>query len=752
MIKRLFFVFLFSLFSLTLIAQLSVTDSLKAELKKANSDTIKCLIYASLVEAEANDLIWPQYNDLLYSLASKNLKTAKGGEIIFYSERLAEALNNKGYLSQLHGNTQEALKYYEQSLSIHLKNNRKSSAANCYNNIGAVYEWLGKFKEAQDYFFKGLEIYEELKDKGGIAFSYNNIATVLDNLGDISSALKAYHKCLDLYEQTDDKVGSAAALLNISIIYVNQGDLKKALEYQFRSLKLRRETDDLKGVSQCLFQIGGVYQDLGKLSEALKCFQESYSIQKQLGDKQGIAYNLINFGSIAREQKKYDEALSYFLQSLEVRKEIEDKLGIAASLVNIGQVYFLLNNFSKAEEYLLNGMKVSKDLGYPENIRNASLLLSDIYTKMGKFLPALENYKLFIKMRDSLNNMETQKTAIKLQAKYTYEKEKAISDKEHELKMQQQRQFSENERNRQNVIILFISLILITVAVFSFVFYKRYKLTQAQKKIIEDQEKQTSEQKKLIEIKHQEISDSINYAERIQRSFLASRELLNQTFKHYFIFFKPKEKVSGDFYWAAPLANGNFAFITADSTGHGVPGAIMSLLNITSLEKAVETQSTPHEILNLTRRIIIDRLKMDGSAEGGKDGMDASLMIFSPKSSALFYAAANNPIWIVRNHTLLELKADKMPVGKHDRDEHSFTPGEFNLLPGDVIYTFTDGMPDQFGGPDEKKFKIRQLKELLVSISSCTMDEQYLKINEAFYSWKGNLEQIDDVTVIGIRV
>jgi tetratricopeptide (TPR) repeat protein len=703
--KILFLFFLFVVIHLKLFAHPSITDSLKAELKKTNSDTLKCLIYAGLIEAESNDLIWPQYNDILFNLASEKLKTAKGYEYIFYSDRLAEATNNRGYLAQLHGNTKEALKYYEQSLAIHLKNNRKASAANCYNNIGAVYDWLGKYKQAQDYFLKGLKIYEELKDKGGIAFSYNNIATVLDNLGDISSALKYYHKCLELYEQTQDKVGSASALLNISVIYVNQGEFIKALEYQFKSLKLRRESDDLKGVSQCLFQIGGVYQDLGKLDEAKKFFQESYSIQKQLGDQQGIAYNLINFGSIAREQKRYGEALSFFLKSLEIRKEIEDKLGTAESYVNIGQVYYLLNNFSKAEEYLLIGMKVSRELGYPENIRNASMVLSDVYSKMGKFLPALENYKLFIKMRDSINNIETQKTAIKLQTKYAYEKEKAISDKEHELKIIKQKQISDNERYRQNVIIVFISLILFTVAIFSFVFYKRYKLTQSQKRIIEAQEKQTSEQKKLIEIKHQEITDSINYAERIQRSFLASKELLDKNLKDYFLFFKPKEKVSGDFYWASYLPNGNFAFIIADSTGHGVPGSIMSLLNITSLEKAIETQSSPDQILNLTRRIIIDRLKKDGSPDGGKDGMDASLMVFDSNRSVLFYAAANNPIWIVRNHTLIELKADKMPVGKHDKDGQSFTPGEFMLHPGDLIYTFSDGMPDQFGGPDEKNIK-----------------------------------------------
>jgi serine phosphatase RsbU (regulator of sigma subunit) len=216
--------------------------------------------------------------------------------------------------------------------------------------------------------------------------------------------------------------------------------------------------------------------------------------------------------------------------------------------------------------------------------------------------------------------------------------------------------------------------------------------------------------------------------------------------------FQPKDVVSGDFYWASKLNNGNFALATADSTGHGVPGAIMSLLNITSLEKAIETLNNPSDILNSTRKTIIERLKKDGSAEGGKDGMDASLISFDLKNKKLTYSAANNPIWIVREKQLLEFAPDKMPVGKHDKDSISFTQNEISLQKGDVIYALTDGMPDQFGGPKGKKFLYKQLKELLISISSESMEIQKQKLSEALNNWKGDMEQVDDITLIGIRV
>jgi serine phosphatase RsbU (regulator of sigma subunit) len=297
------------------------------------------------------------------------------------------------------------------------------------------------------------------------------------------------------------------------------------------------------------------------------------------------------------------------------------------------------------------------------------------------------------------------------------------------------------------------------------------------------------EQKKIVEEKHKEITDSINYAERIQRSFLATKqhldEYLNKTVtssevekstvitENYFIFFKPKDVVSGDFYWSATLNNGNFILATADSTGHGVPGAIMSLLNITSLEKAIETHHEPSQILNATRKIIIERLIRDGSPEGGKDGMDCSLCVYDFNTIQLHMALANNPVWIVRpchpehsegseksdasfvsmtNYKVIEIKPDKMPVGKHDRQDTPFTTQSIQLQKGDVIYTLTDGFPDQFGGEKGKKFMGKNLRELLSQNAHLPMHEQKQLLENIFNNWRGNLEQVDDVTVIGVRV
>ncbi|HOY48129.1 MAG TPA: two-component regulator propeller domain-containing protein [Flavobacteriales bacterium] len=261
------------------------------------------------------------------------------------------------------------------------------------------------------------------------------------------------------------------------------------------------------------------------------------------------------------------------------------------------------------------------------------------------------------------------------------------------------------------------------------------------------------EQKQLIEEKHKEIKDSINYAERIQRSLLASKDLLNKNLNDYFIYYQPKDVVSGDFYWAAELNNGDFVIICGDSTGHGVPGAIMSILNIACLREAyLQGITSPDLILNETRRLVIENLKNDGSEEGGKDGMDASLICFNPSKDRLTFCGANNPAWILRNQEWIELKPDKMPIGKHDKDSISFTLKEMELIKGDIIYLFTDGMPDQFGGPLGKKYKYNQLKQFLLSIQHLSMDEQHQEIKTELNNWKGDLEQVDDILVIGLRI
>jgi sigma-B regulation protein RsbU (phosphoserine phosphatase) len=303
--------------------------------------------------------------------------------------------------------------------------------------------------------------------------------------------------------------------------------------------------------------------------------------------------------------------------------------------------------------------------------------------------------------------------------------------------------FTPEMENVQDVIAVLNLLFLFIITIIFFSFFRRENVL-FQKAILE--------QKDIIEEKQKEILDSIAYAKRIQFSLLASQNLLKANLPDHFVLFKPKDVVSGDFYWATPTPEG-FVYITADCTGHGVPGAFMSLLNISKLSQVINENkiTRPDIILNSIRTEIIKVLNAGGSGES-KDGMDAVLCKLDIPNMKLQYAAANNPFYIIRNNELMTCKADKMPVGKGHDDTLSFTFNEIALHKGDLIYTFTDGYADQFGGNKGKKFKYRQLEEILMSIHALPLEEQSRILDEKFEAWKGKLDQVDDVLIIGVKL
>ncbi len=305
-------------------------------------------------------------------------------------------------------------------------------------------------------------------------------------------------------------------------------------------------------------------------------------------------------------------------------------------------------------------------------------------------------------------------------------------------------EFTADMQEAQNIIGTLNLVILFFITILFFIFFRSENLV-FQKEILE--------QKEIIELKQKEILDSINYAKRIQFSLLAGNKLLEQHLPEHFVLFNPKDVVSGDFYWAAPV-DGGFMYITADCTGHGVPGAFMSLLNISLLSRVINENKVtrPDLILNTLRTEIDKALNSEDGIEESKDGMDAVLCKLDLTNMQLEYAAANNSFYIIRDNALIICRADKMPVGKGHDDSISFTYNRVALQKGDLIYTLTDGYADQFGGIKGKKFRYKQLEEMLLSVHHLPMKEQLKLLNKTFIDWRGRLEQVDDVLIIGIRV
>jgi serine phosphatase RsbU (regulator of sigma subunit)/tetratricopeptide (TPR) repeat protein len=619
--------------------------------------------------------------------------------------------------------------------------------ATALNNIGYVYQSQGDLPKALEYFHNSLKIQEEIGNKEGIASTLNNIGLIYKRQGDIPKALEYYHKSLKIQEEIGNKLGIARSLNNIGVIYYNQEDLHKALEYYLKSLKIYEEIGNKEGIARSLNNIGVIYKNQADIPKALEYFHKSLKIDEEIGNKEGIASSLNNIGVIYDRQGDIPKALEYYHKSLKIREEIGNKKGIANSLSNIGSIELKkgsISGIASAKQHLLKSLEIAQEIGSPRLISDGSSHLSKVYEKQGKGMLALAMHKLHIQMRDSINNEATQKASIQQGAKYEYEKVQAVKDAEHEKQLE----IEKEAKAKQQVITYATAGGLGLVAIFLFFVMNRLKVTRKQKAVIE-------QQKEVVEEAHQEIKDSITYAKRIQSAILPAAKVVKEYLKESFILYKPKDVVAGDFYWMESVAptgknkETNILFAAADCTGHGVPGAMVSVVCNNALNRSVREYglTDPGQILDKTREIVV--AEFEKSEEDVQDGMDIALC--SLEGNKLQYAGAHNPLWIIRNSEIIETKANKQPIGQFDNPE-PYTTHSFDLEQGDAIYIFSDGYVDQFGGEKGKKFKSNSFRELLLSIQEKPMEEQKTIIDESFETWKGDLEQIDDVCVIGVKI
>jgi serine phosphatase RsbU (regulator of sigma subunit) len=317
------------------------------------------------------------------------------------------------------------------------------------------------------------------------------------------------------------------------------------------------------------------------------------------------------------------------------------------------------------------------------------------------------------------------------------------------------------EETRQRRIILYaVSAGLGLVLISLLLVYNRFRVTRRQKSIIvaqkaevEVQRDHVELQKTIIEEKNKSITDSINYAQKIQQAMLPGNAEFLRLLPESFICYRPKDIVSGDFYWITQRGN-FFFYVTADCTGHGVPGGFMSVLGASLLNEVVNDQGLeePAAILEMLRIKIVAALNQRGEGGENKDGMDMVICRIDKTKMELVIAAANNPAWILRNGMITAYGPDKQPVGISGGAEKPFSQWTVGIQSGDIIYTFTDGFADQFGGEKGKKFKYRQLQETLVRISGLQMEAQRLELERVLDEWKGSLEQVDDILLIGVRI
>ncbi len=713
----------------------STVDSLLGALKITQQDTFQVTILNQLTEEFIQTSAYEKA--LQYAKNAQSLS-----EKIDFKKGEATSSANIGTIYRYLGDYEKAQEYYLKSLKTWEKIHNKSGIATAYNKIGIMFIIQGDYEKALEAQLKSLKISDEIKDSAAIAYTYNSIGVIYWKKGNYDLAMKNYVKCFEIWENAGNKKGMAVFYNNVGIIYNEQKNYDKALENYIKSLKICEEIGDQGGIAQTYNNIGSIYYERGN--------------------------NLLKKKQNREADIEYGKALDSHFQSLKIRLENRDQQGIAMSYNNIGSVYMKQEKFQDALEYLKKSLAIFQELGDKDGVKDSYYSLSDLYAGNGDYKRAVECHKLYSDIKDSILNEQSSKQMAEMNVRYDSEKkDKELLKKDAEITTQQAE--TEKKNLQRNIVLTGFVLMLIL----AFFIYKGYNQKRNINLKLEEKNELINKQKQLVEEKNEKITDSINYAKRIQQAILPSQATIKSVFPDSFVLFKPKDIVSGDFYWITLLSDsprqlaeenpnapssggrvgeGYLILAAADCTGHGVPGALMSVMGYNLLEQIVKEQriEEPSAILNELSKSITEVLKQTDEVGTIKDGMDIALCKINYNDYTLEYSGAHNPLYLIRNDVFTEIKADRRTVGI--AKSAPFTNHKIKIEKGDSVYLFSDGFVDQKGGPENKKFFYKPFQNLLVSIHKQPMDEQQAILEHTIMKWKGNNEQMDDILVIGVKV
>jgi tetratricopeptide (TPR) repeat protein len=659
-------------------AQNPKIDSLLFYLKTANNDTSK---------VNALNLLTLQYirkSDYLIadSLAREALTLAE--KLHF---KMGEA-NSQGYLGTIcfyQTNYAKSLEHSLKALKIDEELNNKKGISKRLGGIANVYNFQGNYPLALDYYFKAISIAEELEDKSGLEVYLCNAGMAQLNLGNYSQALDYYFKSLKIIENSTNKKEIGTRFSNIAIVYNEQGEYSKALEYDLKALKMAEDAGDKIGIASVMGNIGTVYTNKHDYANALVYHSKALNLANKLNDKLGIARHIGNLANIYERDGKYVTALDYYSKSLKISEDIGDLKGVATSHLNTSGLFISLHKYKDAYESIYKAIAIADSLGLMNVVHECYDNLSSLYEKSNIPLPdsigsrilnfeqmrlrSLYYFKRSIAIRDTLFSQKNKKQLIQKEMTYSFERKEAATKAENSIRQT----LAEEKNNKQKSIIQLILLGLLLTAIFAGLIFRSLKITRKQKQIIEIKNNETEYQKKIIEEKNKDITDSIHYAKQIQNALLREETRIGKHLPEHFILFLPKDIVSGDFYW--DFEKRDYWYVAAaDCTGHGVPGAIMSMLGISFLNDIVTVDEllSPAEILTQLRDRIISELHQTGEEGSNKDGMDISLIRLNLRTHELQWAGANNALNYIDGGTLQEIKADKQPIGYHPQHLYLF--------------------------------------------------------------------------------
>lgn len=742
-----------------------VSELLK-ELGAAKNDSIRCELLIDISDAYVkynHDSAW-LFLEKALDVASNNVEKS-----IWAQMRIGDIYRNKGNIFYYKSNFTEAINHYLLAAENYQKLARVDeeplskkvniALAKLLVNMGVTYTNLGNYDQAMAQYYDALRVYEKINDTGGMASCYLGIGNLEYYQKEFDKAIASLHKGAELYEQVGNKGGVANCSNTLGAIFLIKKEHAKAIIYFSKVLALRTELSDKKGISTAYTNIANVHMEIPNFKAAIDYLTKSLAIDEELGDGYGAAIVRLNIARL------YD--------MMATSKDVDDQTR--------------RDYFEKALMYGQKSYQYAEPMGVLPLVYHIAEVLSKVNRSLGRYDEANRFNEIFKEVNENLINEDKTKALAEMQTRYETEKK------------QQEIDFLNSESKRQKLITYtFLSgfVLVAILSTFLFVLFSQKKranlllaeqkqqivmqnanLQQANEEILAQRDEITSQrdlvvnQKQRLEVVHNQITNSIRYAQSIQAAILPSEKKLKEISNDFFVYMRPCELVSGDFFWATTFEDFQ-VFCVADCTGHGVPGAFMSILGISALNDIVANHrvTKASEILGYLRSSVIEALSQNDPEHLHKDGMDIGLCVFNKKTSELQFAGAKIPLWIVatnkntmdwkgvntsepidnETYALFEIKGDIMPVGTSPKMD-SFTNNLISINSNRInLYLATDGFADQFGGKNRSKYGSARLKNLLLDIEEKNPLERKLLVENEFDNWKGQETQIDDVIVMSI--
>jgi len=633
--------------------------------------------------------------------------------------------------------------YANQAIELANELDFESGIFGAYNQKGLVYYNLSQHDSALKYFELARPVAEKRNDPKQLSTLYSNFGNSYGDIGQYKKCLQ-YYKLSSLYTEKSGQSWKLTYLqVNIGTIYSVLEQHDSAMVYYESALKKMLAADSTDEKLYIVYgNIGATSLELGDTLKAEIAFRNAHRIAVMYDNHRALAASFDYIGIIEFYKGNHDTAFHYLRSSLRYGYEIESGQAVASTSLHVGTFFRQLGIYDSAMYYLNRGLQVATEIKDYITMDDYYTEISLVFEKTGQADSALYYYKKLFDVRallDSLNEND-----LVGQMKTEMESER----REQEITLLK-------EQDEKKNIILYSSIVLgVLVLALGIVAFSRYLQKKRSAMILQKQKDEIEEQKEIIEEKNKDITDSIRYAKRIQNAILPTREKMQAIFPETWCCFMPRDIVSGDFYWFEQEQDYKL-FGVVDCTGHGVPGALLSVVGHNILGKALTDLKLvkPDEILGLLDLAIHRTLRhKNEDVNSIQDGMDVALCCYHEKTQTLYYSGSFNPLYIIRQGQILETKADKIFIGSGLSNTKSFTLHEIKIEKGDEVVLFSDGYADQFGGPFGKKMKYKPFKELLLTIANKPMNEQVEIVTRSFEEWKRNFDQVDDVCVVAVRL